>query len=359
MALAGSGTRRRSAQAGLPLLVPLIWLTISAPTRGAIVLDPFTLRPGSVGGDNYTVQSYGGPGRGAPVFNSINNGFLASPGHGYRSLTGTLGNFQTDSGGANAPAGNLAGGIHTSASPATHPNPLFGVANVSQSVGKDGISWDSFRVTDNAADTDFSVVDSRGRASYAVNTALPEGQASVALGVRGFLPVGTEGFASLVATFTLTTAGGVVVQRAEDAVIVYANNIPGSGLPNGVENYSVDRADGVAEGVADKSITGFNPVVDGSGNLDFVAFGVAFLPGVSYRPGDILTIDATLTVAVDPMATLQFELIPTSLTGLPPFGTGAVSPDVSVPEPGSIVMSGLGIAIGLGYAFRLRGRAAP
>ncbi len=141
--------------------------------------------------------------------------------------------------------------------------------------------------------------------------------------------------------------------------MIYANNINGSGLPNGVTVFSNPIGGGVNEGVAANSTTFSTQSTDGSGNLTFLGLGVALLPGASYAVGDTISMDATLTLAVDPMASLTidpFILDPNSFT-LPLIGAGSPQ-SAELPEPSSAVMGGTGAILALGYFWHRRRQIA-
>ncbi len=197
----------RSAKTGLRFFSwALLFVSIPGTSWGGLIIasSPFTLQPGSTGGDVYVVSPYGGAPQASPSF--FSNGALQSPGQGYGSLGNSTGNAQVDFGGINAPNGNLAAGINTSATGASIPNPLFGSGNLSFNSSNGGIGWSNFGVTDSNIDNNFSVNASHGVATYLVNSAFAAGQAGVFLGIQAFLPAGTQGFAALVGTFTLTSA---------------------------------------------------------------------------------------------------------------------------------------------------------
>jgi hypothetical protein len=307
-----------------------------------------------VGGDLYSVVAYGAaPVAGAPVFNA-GNGVLLSPGSNYGTLGATVGNSQADTGGVNAPAGNLAGGLSTAATGATIPggNAFFGTASLSYAANNGGIFWPGYSITDPLADNNFSVSDSRGRATYVSNVVINNGQAGVVFGVSGFLPPGTQGFASLSGTFVDTAVGGVVKQQATDAVVIAAEN-NGSGLPNFVQNVAVGGA--VNNGVAVNSRTFYLQTIDAFGNLRFTAYGIALLPAINYAVGDTLTLDGTMTLAVDPP--IDFEIFSIPLDPLNTFPLIGFSGPI-VPEPSSLVMGCTAIALGLGLTWLRRWKAA-
>jgi hypothetical protein len=339
--------------------IPSIFLTCLALAAVMLLAAPartqaqiFQLQAGSVGGDNYSVQAYGGAAQANPSF--LPNGFLSSPGMGYGTLLNTVGNFQTDTGGINAPNGNLAGGLATAANAGTLPNASFGVGALAYQSSNAGILWSNYFQSDSAAGNTFSTNNSRGIATYAVNGIVANGQAGIVLPIAGFVPPGAQGFAALVGTFTLTAPGGAVIQSAQDAVIITAQN-NGSGLFNGVQNVSIPIAGGVAQGVAANSSSSFVSNLDGQGDLLFNAYGIALLPGVNYLPGDTLRIDGTLSIAVDPITFRVTDLLPLPL---PPFPIIGLGPSTT-PEPSSFMLGAMSIVIGLGFArWRHRRQAA-
>jgi hypothetical protein len=288
------------------------------------------------------------------VFNA-GNGVLLSPGNGYSTLGATVGNSQVDTGGVNAPAGNLAGGLSTAATGATIPggNALFGTGSLSYAANNGGIFWPGYSITDPLADNNFSVSDSRGKATYVSNVVINNGQAGVLFGVTGFLPPGTQGFASLIGSFTDTAIGGAIKQQATDAVVIFANNIAGSGLPNGEQNVAVGG--GVNNGVAANSRSFYLQSIDAFGNLRFTAYGIALLPAINYAVGDTLTLDGTMTLAVDPP--IDFEIFSIPLDPLNTFPVIGFSGPI-VPEPSSLVMGCTAIVLGLGLNWLRQWKAA-
>jgi hypothetical protein len=336
------GARSDKRVGGGRLLLLLSLCFMAATTVHAA---PFNIVPGSVGGDNYSVIAYGAPAvAGAPTFGA--NGNLTSPGLGYSTLGANVGASQIDTGGIAGPVGNLQLGLNTAATAATIPNALFGAGLLSYTANNGGVFWNNFFQSDLIVDNNFSTSLSRGIASYNVNVNIPIGQAGVILGVQGFLPPGTQAFASLAGTTTLM-AGAAVVQKAENAVVITGEN-NGSLLPNTVQNVSVPVAGGVNQGVAANSSLFYASALDAFGDLNFISYGVALFNGAAYVPGQTLSLDGTLTLAVDPMADLQFFMLPLNLPGGNPFPLIGFQAE-GVPEPASLVMAGTACLFGLGY----------
>jgi hypothetical protein len=309
-----------------------VLVTISVPAFAGLIDN------GGSGGIVFGVAPYGGaPNVGGPTYIADNvtgrNDILTSPG------LGTLGGYLTASPVIGNNIQNVAGAL-----------PLF----ASQTGGGNGAGpFGSGSATDTGATIAFDLADSGpggGSASYLIgasNLTFTVAGAPIAAGTTygAFLSIG--GFVPLVGNADVAglrvhisdTAGVFGAGGTDLPQLVLAISRNGAGA--GIGNYNIVAIGGVAGGnaalILDDGVTGaFRALA-----VDNQALG-APLP-----VGDILSVSAALTGYSDPasFSTIDPRLDLLNLTGpLPDNALAASGVQSAVPEPGTSMLLGLGLA---------------